>query len=52
MKSKRIWRFRKAELFADVALDGTTLYRLMSNGKLVATDRTPKYLKEIMYQVD
>lgn len=51
MKSKRIWRFRRAELFADTTLNGVTTYRLMNAGRLVATDNTPKYLKEIMYQV-
>ena len=51
MKSKQIWRFRGAKIYADVTQDGETTYRLMHHGALVATDDTPKYLKEIMYQI-
>ena len=52
MITKRIWHFRSANLYADTMPDGRVIYRLTSHGRLVATDVTPKYLREIMYQVD
>ena len=42
-------RGNNAELYRDNYSDGSWSYRLMQNGRLVATDRQSKWLYQIMF---